>query len=101
MKVLELIKEFGILQSDTKEIQELSQSYFSRKAVAIVEDAIHIAVATVSGIDVLVSWNFKHIVNLKTKREVNAVNLLNGYGQLEIVEPSMLQANGESYAVFQ
>lgn len=87
---MKLIKDFEILQSDSKEILELSQDYISQKAVKIVEDAVHIAIAAVNGIDVLVSWNFKHIVNVKTKREVNAINLLNGYGQLEIVEPSML-----------
>lgn len=56
----------------------------------MIEDAVHIAIATVNSMDILVSWNFRHIVNLKTKREINAINLLNGYGHLEIVEPSML-----------
>ena len=55
-----------------------------------IEDAIHIAIATVNSIDVLVSWNFKHIVKLKTKREINAANTLLGYNIIEIVEPAML-----------
>jgi hypothetical protein len=37
-----------------------------------------------------VSWNFEHIVKLKTKREINAINVLLGYNQIEIIEPAML-----------
>ena len=55
-----------------------------------IEDAVHIAVATINSLDILVSWNFEHIVKLKTKREVNAVNVLLGYDPIEIIEPAML-----------
>ncbi|MEK7368156.1 MAG: PIN domain nuclease, partial [Planctomycetota bacterium] len=55
-----------------------------------IEDAVHITVASLNSLDVLISWNFEHIVKLKTKREVNVVNVLLGYDQLEIVEPSMM-----------
>lgn len=50
-------------------------------------DARHIAVATLSEVDVLVSWNFKHIVNLRRIRGYNAVNAGLGYQQLEIRTP--------------
>ena len=50
-------------------------------------DAQHIAMATISRSDVLVSWNFKHIVNLRRIRLYNAVNLRNGYPVLEIRSP--------------
>ncbi len=50
-------------------------------------DARHIALATVSRIDTLVSWNFKHIVKLSRIRGFNAVNLMNGYQMLEIRSP--------------
>jgi len=50
-------------------------------------DARHIAVATLSEVDVLVSWNFKHIVNLQRIRGYNAVNTGVGYQQLEIRTP--------------
>lgn len=49
-----------------------------------------IAVASYNYLDVLISWNFEHIVKLKTKREVNVINVLLGYNQLEIIEPSMI-----------
>ena len=50
-------------------------------------DALHIAVATVARVDVLVSWNFKHIVNLRRIHAYNAVNLKRGYPLLEIRTP--------------
>jgi hypothetical protein len=50
-------------------------------------DALHIAVATVSGVDVLVSWNFKHIVNLNRIKLFNSINLKEGYNLLEIRTP--------------
>jgi len=50
-------------------------------------DALHIALATVARVDVLVSWNFKHIVNLKRIHAYNAVTLKKGYPLLEIRTP--------------
>ena len=49
--------------------------------------ALHIALATVARVDVLVSWNFKHIVNLRRIHAYNAVNLKKGYPLLEIRSP--------------
>jgi hypothetical protein len=50
-------------------------------------DAEHIAVATVRRVDILVSWNFRHIVRLSRIRAFNAVNLRLGYPALEIRSP--------------
>jgi predicted nucleic acid-binding protein len=50
-------------------------------------DALHIALATAARVDVLVSWNFKHIVNLRRIHAFNAVNLKHGYPVLEIRNP--------------
>jgi hypothetical protein len=50
-------------------------------------DAQHIAVATVARVDVLVSWNFRHIVNVDRIHGFNAVNLRAGYPLLEIRSP--------------
>lgn len=87
-----LISEFKSLSSDEKEIRSLAEEYIVRGIIPLrhIEDAIHIAVASFYYLDVLISWNFEHIVKLKTKREVNVINVLLGYGQLEIIEPSML-----------
>ncbi len=50
-------------------------------------DAEHIAIATINRVDVLVSWNFRHIVNLQRIRGYNSVNLKYGYPLLEIRSP--------------
>jgi len=50
-------------------------------------DAQHIAIATIGRIDVLVSWNFKHIVNLQRIHGYNSVNLRMGYPMIEIRTP--------------
>ena len=50
-------------------------------------DARHIALATVSHVNVLVSWNFRHIVNLWRIQAYNSVNLREGYSMLEIRTP--------------
>ena len=51
------------------------------------EDAEHIAIAVVSGVDLVVSWNFKHIVHYDKIAGYNAVNILNGYRPLQIYSP--------------
>ena len=50
-------------------------------------DLRHVAVATIAGVDALVSWNFRHLVNVRTRRTVHAVNLRLGYPLVEIVSP--------------
>lgn len=74
---------------DKKEIAELAKHYHSEKVVPLhcEIDAFHIATATVSRVDVLVSWNFKHIVNLSRIQGYNSVNLKLGYPQIDIRTP--------------
>jgi len=55
-----------------------------------IDDCRHIAGAIVSGCDVIVSWNFKHIVNYKTQMGVKAVTALEGYKELLIYTPTVL-----------
>lgn len=71
------------------EMQELTEKYMAEKIVGeqYRSDALHIAAATVLKVDVLVSWNFKHIVNLGKIKLFNAVNEREGYGVLEIKTP--------------
>jgi predicted nucleic acid-binding protein len=54
------------------------------------EDCQHIANAIVTGCDAIVSWNFKHIVNVKTQKGAKAIALLEGYTDLLIVTPTFL-----------
>lgn len=75
--------------SQSAESEALAQEYITEAVVArrMLVDALHIAVATVARVDVLVSWNFRHIVNLDRIRGFNAINLRAGYAQLEIRSP--------------
>ena len=54
---------------------------------ASMDDAEHIAVASISNVDLLISWNFKHIVHFDKIRAFNAINQLKGYRQIEIRSP--------------
>ena len=51
------------------------------------DDALHVAIATVTKCDIIVSWNFKHIVHFDKIKKYNAVNLLHGYGPIGIYSP--------------
>ena len=53
-------------------------------------DAMHIAVATAYGCNIILSWNFKHIVNYRAMTAVEAVNIKEGYAPLKILSPTML-----------
>lgn len=74
---------------NNQETEELASQYIKEKVVTkkFYEDALHLAIATVYKVDVLVSWNFRHIVNLDKIRMYNAVNLKNGYSLIEIRNP--------------
>lgn len=82
-------KQFKEYILNNEETEELASQYIKEKVVTkkFYEDALHIAIATVNKVDVLVSWNFRHIVNLDKIRMYNAVNLKNGYSFIEIRNP--------------
>ena len=73
----------------TEETIYLADSYIKEQVVGKTSraDCIHIALATLNKIDILVSWNFKHIVNINRIRGYNSVNLKLGYQTLEIRTP--------------
>ena len=73
----------------TEEATTLAQNYIDSRVIGAANyvDAQHIAIATVSRVDVLVSWNFRHIVNLQRIHGYNSVNLRAGYPLLEIRSP--------------
>ena len=76
------------LQLDA-EARELAEAYLAAGVLTskMRADAQHIAIATVGRVDVLVSWNFKHIVNLRRIHGYNSVNLRQGYPMIEIRTP--------------
>ncbi|MFM8514620.1 MAG: hypothetical protein ACKOBI_12925 [Bacteroidota bacterium] len=73
----------------TEEAVNLADTYIAEKVVGKTsrEDCFHIALATIHKADILVSWNFKHIVNVFRIRGYNAVNLKLGYAQIDIRSP--------------
>jgi len=72
-----------------EESMSLANAYLKEGVIAehSLSDARHIAIATVEKVNVLVSWNFKHIVNLNRIHLINSVNLKLGYPILEIRSP--------------
>ena len=85
-----LIKEYKPeLLEDVVEVGRLANRYLSTKIIPekYRADALHIAFATFYETDVLVSYNLRHIVKLKTRRLANYINLLEGYKTLEIGTP--------------
>lgn len=79
---------FQIISEDTSSADILSiyeKEGFIRKGARL--DLRHLAIATVSGVDAVVSWNFRDMVNIRTRRAVHSINLLFGYPLIEIVSP--------------
>lgn len=79
----------------TEEAFILADKYIQEKVVGktSLDDCRHIATATIHKADYLVSWNFKHIVNVFRIRGYNSVNLKNGYIQLDIRSPKEIVYN--------
>lgn len=88
-------REYVRLTAEAKQLAEL----YVREGVlgsGKLVDAQHIAVATVSRVHVLVSWNFQHIVNLDRIRGYNSINVREGYPVLEIRSPWEVFVDEES-----
>ena len=84
------IPEEAIVRVELNEAADsLASEYLRAQVVGETSrtDCQHIAIASIIDADILVSWNFKHIVNITRIRGYNSVNLLNGYRQLEIRNP--------------
>lgn len=85
----DLKKEDIEILSVNDEAVNLARKYIDEKVVGETsfDDCVHIALATIHKVDILVSWNFKHIVNIYRIRGYNSVNLSCGYQTLEIRSP--------------
>lgn len=97
-KMLELISRYDIfVLAATEEIDDLAQVYVSNNIVPqkYIDDARHIACATIYNLDIIVSWNFKHIVKRKTIIMTEQVNLLQGYKNIEIYSPAEVTSDDE------
>lgn len=76
----------------TPEAEALARAYLAQRVVPAdyEDDARHVAICTVARIAHLVSWNFKHLANVRREAGFNAVNVLQGYPPLRIVAPTFL-----------
>ena len=85
----------------TAEMEQLASAYMSKAVVPpkYSDDARHVAACTVAKIDYLVSWNFKHLVNIQREQGFNAVNLLQGYQSVRIVNPLQLIYGNEDQSL--
>ena len=80
----------------TEEVTAVAAQYAQRAALPAksYNDLLHIALATVADVDVLVSWNFKHIVRLEKILVFNGINMELGYKQLQIYSPREVTSYG-------
>ncbi len=83
IQLLNAIKKYGlkILSPLTSEVERLAQMYVDGGIIPAnkFEDAMHIAYATYYDFDILLSWNFKHLANIRKQVQINAVNKQEGY----------------------
>jgi predicted nucleic acid-binding protein len=85
----ELRKGYLLVLEESPESLRLADQYLSAGAIPerYEDDARHIALAAINDIAVIVSWNFRHMVNVARKRQINSVNLREGYPLLDLVSP--------------
>ena len=76
----------------TDEVENLAQEYLKAGVVSakFADDARHVALCTVHRINYLVSWNFRNLVNVRRAAGFNAVNSLQGWPPVSIVNPKEL-----------
>jgi hypothetical protein len=79
------------------EVDILANAYIEAGALgrAHQADASHVAAATVAGADLILSWNFKHIVRYDRVQKFNGVNAINGYRTLDIRSPMEIDYDPE------
>ena len=80
------------LLHETAEVQELAREYIKGGVLKekSYDDCLHIAYAVIHNCDVIVSWNFKHLVNFRTIDRVRIVNAINRYKEISVISPTML-----------
>ncbi len=85
----ELVTDYMTIMPISPAAQQLQQAYLDAGIVTVkyADDALHVAIASVSDCALIVSWNFKHIVHFRKIPKYNAVNQVNGFRPLAIYSP--------------
>lgn len=88
---LESIVDIPVLPI-TEAVVALSKALLQKKALPekALDDALHIAISAVHGVDYLLTWNFRHLDNAETKPIVRSVCILYGHTSPEICTPQEL-----------
>jgi len=88
---LKLIKSLKILKISS-EIKMLAEAYLEANIIPreYINDALQIATASVNKLDLLLSWNFRHMVNKRVETKVNAINVLYNFPKIDIAAPGEL-----------
>ena len=92
-KMIEKLEEIEYeILVETDEITSLAHEYIKNGVLTpkSSDDCQHIAFAVASNCDLIVSWNFKHLVNFKTISKVKVVNAIHHYKEISIISPTML-----------
>ncbi len=86
-----------VILEETEESIELANAYLKDGAIPekYRDDARHIAVGVFHELDYIVSWNYKHMVNIAVRRLINSTNLRMGYNPIEIISPEEVTGDGE------
>jgi hypothetical protein len=76
-----LVRTLTVLPS-SPEAEALADEYVGRGVfpARFRGDALHVAIAVAHAVPLLASWNFRHLVRLQVRRQINLVNALLGYG---------------------
>jgi len=90
-KFNKVIEGFNVLKS-TKEAEKLAGIYVEHGIFPekYFDDALHVALASTNEVGILISWNFRHLVKIKTRKLVAVVNALQDYQTVEIIAPPEL-----------
>ena len=90
-KMMEIVKNFTVLSINDNS-QKLAGIYIKNDIFPekYIDDALHVALATANQIGILLSWNFEHLVKLKTRRMVALINTMHSYIPIEIITPPEL-----------
>lgn len=84
-----------------EEVHELARAYVEANVLgeASTADALHVAAASVAAADLVLSWNFRHIVNYDRIRGFNSVNVRLGYRSVTILSPMEIRYGDEEGAI--
>jgi predicted nucleic acid-binding protein len=92
LKAADILLKAEHIEVITEEMLELARMYTKMGALTekSADDALHIAIATISGASAVISWNFKHMSNFTKIQQYNTINLQEGYRMINIYSPMQI-----------